>query len=541
MGIKLDDAVIYPDNLAFAQMKADHGDKRIPITLTTKIPKGLSPADAAAMLCPRGEICLLLESVRQSKDLGRFSILGLNPFKEFRSKGRHISIREARNTPDDHGERALDPRPNAPFGQAPGERVEDVHDPFTRLEEELAKYPVHTWPGLPKFAGGIIGSVAYDMGRFFEHLPDQTVDDLQLPELCFYWVDEVIVFDHIEETLTLLSHARKFGPKPAVTEEAGQEEYRHVVRRLTDLARSLPSAAGKSKCPLDTTERAYQGTLQVTTNVSPEQFEDMVLRCKEYILAGDIFQANLSVRSGVTVESHPWELYRVLRQINPSPYGCYLDFGDWQVVSSSPELLVRLQGNMAETRPIAGTRKRGQTPEEDAAMAAELASNEKESAEHIMLVDLERNDLGRVCEYGSVHVNELKVIEYYSHVMHLVSNVRGKLIPGKNAFDLVRASFPGGTITGAPKIRSMEIIEELEPTKRALYTGSVGFIGYDGSMELNIVIRTLLIKDGRAYVQAGAGIVADSIPRREYKESLRKAEALLRAVEIAESSRKGNA
>lgn len=270
--------------------------------------------------------------------------------------------------------------------------------------------------------------------------------------------------------------------------------------------------------------------------MTKSEFEDMVVKCKEYIKAGDIFQANLSIRLGREIKTHPLNLYRIVREVNPSPYMAYLEFGDWQVVSSSPELLVRInEEGYAETRPIAGTRRRGANREEDLALAHELISNEKERAEHIMLVDLERNDLGRVCQYGTVEVNELMVIEEYSHVMHIVSNVRGRLAPGKDGFDLLRAAFPGGTITGAPKIRSMEIIEELEPTRRGIYTGSIGYFGYAGEMEMNIVIRTLVVKDGKkAYVQAGAGIVADSIPEKEYFESLKKAEALLKTLELAE-------
>jgi para-aminobenzoate synthetase component I len=279
---------------------------------------------------------------------------------------------------------------------------------------------------------------------------------------------------------------------------------------------------------------ALQNLFEPEVNMTKEQFKSMVVRAKEYIKAGDVFQVNLSIRLGKELKADPWYVYKVLRRVNPSPYAAYVNFGDIQLVGSSPELLVKINNGIAETRPIAGTRRRGLDREEDLALAKELINNEKECAEHIMLVDLERNDLGRVCSYGTVKVDELMVIEEYSHVMHIVSNVQGELAEGKSNFDLLKACFPGGTITGCPKVRCMEIIEELEPTRRGVYTGSVGYFGYSGEMEMNISIRTLVVTEGKAYVQAGAGIVVDSIPEREYYESLKKAEALLRALELAE-------
>jgi para-aminobenzoate synthetase component 1 len=267
-----------------------------------------------------------------------------------------------------------------------------------------------------------------------------------------------------------------------------------------------------------------------------EGFMKAVERIQEYIGAGDVFQVNLSTRQERTLQTHPLEIYTSLREINPSPYMGYLEFGDFQIVSASPELLIKKQGKEVSTRPIAGTRSRGASEQEDEELAKELIENEKERAEHVMLVDLERNDLGRVCKYGTVEVDEFMVIEKYSHVMHIVSNVRGEVEADKDAFDLVKAVFPGGTITGAPKIRTMEIIEELEPVRRGIYTGSIGWIGYSGDTELNIIIRTLLAKDGQAHVQAGAGIVIDSNPKNEYKESLKKAIALWRAKESSEET-----
>ncbi|MEK6652770.1 MAG: anthranilate synthase component I family protein, partial [Nitrospirota bacterium] len=266
--------------------------------------------------------------------------------------------------------------------------------------------------------------------------------------------------------------------------------------------------------------------------LSKKQYMGIVKKTKGYIAAGDIFQANLSLRVSAEIgRTKPWELYKILRSINPSPFAAYIDFGDYQIVSSSPERLISIRNGIVETRPIAGTRPRGKDREEDEKMRKELLLNEKERAEHIMLIDLERNDIGRVCDYGSVHVDELMITEDYSHVIHIVSNVKGNLADGKTCFDAIKAAFPGGTITGVPKVRCMEIIAELEPVSRGPYTGSIGYIGFSGNMDLNIIIRTFLIKKGFAYVQAGAGIVADSDPEREYYESLKKAEALVKTLE----------
>jgi anthranilate/para-aminobenzoate synthase component I len=272
--------------------------------------------------------------------------------------------------------------------------------------------------------------------------------------------------------------------------------------------------------------------VKLSYEMEKERYMDMVTKAKEYIAAGDIFQANLSLRLSAEIgETDPWKVYTILRKINPSPFASFVDFDDYHIVSSSPERLVRVVGRIVDTRPIAGTRPRGKDLDEDETMSAELLLNEKERAEHIMLIDLERNDLGKVSDYGTVKVDELMITEKYSHVIHIVSNVKGVLVDGKDSFSVIRAAFPGGTITGVPKVRCMEIIDEIEPTKRGPYTGSIGYIGFNGNMDLNIIIRTFLIKEGRAYVQAGAGIVADSDPEREYYESLKKAEALIKTLE----------
>jgi anthranilate/para-aminobenzoate synthase component I len=307
------------------------------------------------------------------------------------------------------------------------------------------------------------------------------------------------------------------------------ETLRLLSRRISDFSGRVGGLTWEEGAP----NRGSRGSIDIICETDREAYMDMVLKAKEYISAGDIFQANLSQRMSAHIfRKAPWDLYSVLRLINPSPFAAYMDFGDYYIVSSSPERLIRVSGRKAETRPIAGTRPRGGDSLEDQMMRKELLLNEKERAEHIMLIDLERNDLGRVAEYGSVMVDELMITEDCSHVMHIVSNVRGRLARGKDSFDAIRAAFPGGTITGVPKVRCMEIIDELEPVGRGPYTGSIGYIGFSGNMDLNIIIRTFVIKNAMAYVQAGAGIVADSDPEREYFETLKKAEALISALSM---------
>ncbi len=466
-------------------------DEENPVTVIEKLGLAGSP------LC-------LLESGKGTENLARYSFLGFRPNLTFKSRGTAVEIQ----------------------GQQP--RVLLGADPYEELQRVVESFKGVRFPGLPKFWGGAVGYFSYDMGRYFEVIPESTEDDLELPESYFLFFDNVICFDHLNGMMNIIV--------TVVPEEAldPADAYRLAQNEILSLYHEIKNRPAGRELTVDNRDRALKNRFIPECNMTKDHFEQMVVKAKEYIRAGDIFQVNLSLRLGKETSVEPFFLYKVLRQINPSPYMSFIDFGDMHIVSSSPELLVRLTGDMADTRPIAGTRRRGQNREEDLTLANELVSNEKERAEHIMLVDLERNDLGRVCKFGTVEVNELMVIEEYSHVMHIVSNVRGQLAEGKNRFDLFKACFPGGTITGAPKIRSMEIIEELEPTRRGPYTGSIGFFGYAGEMEMNIVIRTIVMKNGKAYVQAGAGIVDDSVPEREYFESLKKAEALLKALEVAE-------
>ncbi|ANS45571.1 aminobenzoate synthetase [Bacillus thuringiensis] len=432
---------------------------------------------------------ILLESGRG----GRYNIVGLNPVAVIQGKGEKLHISES------------------------GKETIKRGNPLDLMQEYMEKWKTDYNPEYPPFQGGAIGYFSYDCIRYIEKLPSLAEDDLNIPDIYFLLFDDVFVYDQKEKLLWIITH---YVDKHAEAEE-----------RLNEWKDLWVAEVPEVTMPFERPKKKNEAVAFTETG-----FIKAVECIQEYIGAGDVFQVNLSTRQERTLQTHPLEIYTSLREINPSPYMGYLELGDFQIVSGSPELLIKKQGTEVSTRPIAGTRSRGADEQEDEELARELIENEKERAEHVMLVDLERNDLGRVCKYGTVEVDEFMVIEKYSHVMHIVSNVRGEVEEDKDAFDLVKAVFPGGTITGAPKIRTMEIIEELEPVRRGIYTGSIGWIGYSGDTELNIVIRTLLAKDGKAHVQAGAGIVIDSNPENEYKESLKKAIALWRAKERSEET-----
>jgi para-aminobenzoate synthetase component 1 len=441
---------------------------------------------------------VLLESGRG----GKYHIIGLDPVATVQGKGQELQI--------DY----LD-----------GKKEKRSGNPLLLLQEVISERSIRKMQDFPDFTGGAIGYLTYDCVRYIERLPESADDDLGLPDLYFLLFDDVFVYDKEEKVLFLITHS------PEGEEESAKnrlEQYREQWEGQNEET-IYPYTSGKQ--PVSEREVSF----------TEEDFMKAVKKVQSYIAQGDVFQVNLSVRQAESLETHPMEIYTALREINPSPYMGYLQFPDFQLVSGSPELLVKKKGDIVSTRPIAGTRSRGMTDEEDRQLAQELIDNEKERAEHVMLVDLERNDLGRVCKYGTVEVNEFMAIEKYSHVMHIVSNVQGVLAENKSISDIIEATFPGGTITGAPKVRTMEIIEELEPVRRSVYTGSIGWIGYDGEMELNISIRTMIAKEGMAYVQAGAGVVIDSVPRREYKESLKKAAALWKAKELSEEEQKNRA
>ncbi|MDQ0233303.1 anthranilate synthase component I family protein [Metabacillus malikii] len=445
-------------------------------------------------LCKDEELHAFLESGRG----GKYSIAGINPIATIMGKDNKLVIHDVNGKTERNGQ------------------------PLELFQEWLNLYKTETNTSLPDFQGGAIGFISYDCVRYFEKLPNHASDDLDTPDLYFLIFDDIAVYDHETSKLWLITHYYQ-NQHVTIAEkklEKLKEKWTQNPKSYNDLENPIKKPSDKE--PISFTKNSFVAAVETI---------------KEYISQGDVFQVNLSVRQHFPLEQQPLFIYEQLRKVNPSPYMAYLHFPELQVISGSPELLVKKQGLTVSTRPIAGTRSRGKTEVEDIKLAQELIENEKERAEHVMLVDLERNDLGRVCEYGTVHVDEFMVIEKYSHVMHIVSNVKGTLRSDSDFVDIIKATFPGGTITGAPKVRTMEIIEELEPTRRGLYTGSIGWIGFDGNMELNIVIRTLLSKDGYGYVQSGAGIVIDSNPEYEYKESLKKAHAIMKAYEMSKEEK----
>jgi para-aminobenzoate synthetase component I len=434
---------------------------------------------------------ILLESGRG----GRYSIAAFQPETIIKGKNNQLEIQTEKGT----------------------ERL--VGNPLYLLKDWMSQYHVDKIEGLPSFLGGAIGYISYDYARYIEELPELAKDDLDMPEIYFFVVKEWFVFDHENDVLWMLFLAEN---DHEIDDKFSEWEKRW---QLEGTLNTPPKAKEIDPTHLD-------------VSMTKEEFKQAVHKVQQYIAKGDVFQVNLAVRQSKPINIKAIEVYEQLRSLNPSPYMSFLHTPDFQLVSGSPELLVKKNSTEISTRPIAGTRSRGKNNEEDIKLSNELIENEKERAEHVMLVDLERNDLGRVCKYGTVEVNEFMVIEKYSHVMHIVSNVRGELAENKTSFEVIDAAFPGGTITGAPKVRTMEIIEELEPVQRGVYTGSLGWIDFSGDMELNIIIRTMLVKEGMAHVQAGAGIVIDSHPNHEYKESLKKAAALWKAKEMAEEKQR---
>jgi len=435
----------------------------------------------------RGGNSFLLESVEGGQRLARYSFIGTDPYRTLTTKG------------------------------------ESKIDPLPLIAEELSKYRIVPISGLPPFCGGAVGYLAYETVTRFEDLPSPDRDPLGLPESLFMFVDTMLIFDHVTHKIKVLSYAHLDGDI--------EEAYQKAVDRINSLVERLSQ-------PLPHTKVAthHQNSYQLSSNFSKEQFETSVVKIKQYITAGEAIQVVLSQRLAQPTDAAPFEIYRALRTINPSPYMFFLNLTDFCIIGASPEILVRVEDGAVMTRPLAGTRPRGKTPAEDARLEQELRSDEKERAEHIMLVDLGRNDIGRVSEPGTVEVSDLMDVERYSHVMHLVTHVQGKLRHNMNASDALRACFPAGTVSGAPKIRAMEIIAELEPEKRGPYAGAVGYFSFSGNMDMAIAIRTMVMKQGIAYVQAGSGIVYDSIPEREYEESLNKARALLKAINQAENT-----
>lgn len=402
-------------------------------------------------------------------------------------------------------------------------KLQNTDDPFVELKKEMAKYKPVLLPGLPRFHGGLVGHLNYDIVHHIEDIPNKNKDEQNIPDVEFLLTDTLLVFDHVKHKIIIISNAHIEG-SPEIAYEKAIKKIAQIEKKLkTSLKIKELEASSKPKKPLN-----------IRSNFTKQEFMKVVERAKEYIKAGDVIQVVPSQRFETKFTGDAFDVYRMLRIINPSPYMFYLKFKGTTLVGSSPEVLVRLEGNIAVVRPIAGTSPRGANDLEDKNNEKKLLASEKEKAEHVMLIDLARNDLGRVCEKSTVKVDELMVVERYSHVMHIVSNVVGRLKPDEDAFSLLKASFPAGTVSGAPKVRAMEIIDELENTKRGVYAGAVGYFSYSGEMDTCIAIRTLVIKDKKAYIQAGAGIVADSDPASEYEETVNKAKAMLKALELAQ-------
>ena len=494
---------MYKPTLDQVRSLADRGNL---IPVTRELPADLETPVSVYLKLRDGSPSFLLESVEKGEQLGRYSFIGVQAPMSLTARGGRVITKGA------------------------GGAVLESHeygDPLDAVKEALARRTPIDVPGLPRFTGGAVGYLGYDWVRFVEKLPETASDDLDLPTFIFLLADNLVIFDHVRHRLIVLANCRLEGDLTAA--------YADAIARIDQIVARLRKPLVVPETPNVLSDATWQ------SNFDEQRFEAMVLEAKEHIAAGDIFQVVLSQRLTRQTEADPFTIYRALRMTNPSPYMYFLELpGDGadgepiRVVGSSPEMHVRLEDGKAQLHPIAGTRWRGDSPEEDARLAEDLMDDPKERAEHVMLVDLGRNDLGRVSEYGSVRVPALMTVERYSHVMHIVSDVQSTVRPEFDAFDLLRATFPAGTVSGAPKVRAMEIIEELEGTRRGPYAGCVGYIGYDGAMDTCITIRTVVMRGKTCTLQAGGGNVADSDPVYEWNETLNKARALAVAVEVAE-------
>ncbi len=489
-----------PPERLFCELATDHD--AVPV-FRTLLSDTLTPVSAFRRI-DDGQTACLFESVIGGEKVGRYSFLAASPRVE-------VSARQNTVTVTENGE----------------SRSFDSENPLTEIRNRIENVTVASVPGLPPFTGGAVGYAGYDVVRYVEHLPDAPEDDRQLDDMSFAFYDEMLVFDHIKKSIIAITLAwpGRHDSAQAAFEDANARLAQLIQKLTTPLAREL---ACMDVVPVDESSSGAE----YHSNCTQEEFESSVNKCIDYIEAGDIFQVVLSQRLQIDIQCDPLEIYRSLRVLNPSPFMFFLRSGGCTLVGSSPEIMCRVMDGEMTVRPLAGTRRRGKTEEEDIALEQDLLSDEKERAEHVMLVDLGRNDVGRVARYGSIALPDVMVVERYSHVMHISSTVTGQLNGQSDAFDALMASLPAGTVSGAPKVRAMEIIDEFEPHRRGPYAGAVGYIDFSGNMDTCIALRTIVIKDDTAYVQAGAGIVADSNPTSEYEETLNKARGLLRAIEM---------
>jgi anthranilate synthase component I len=460
----------------------------------------LTPVLAYLKISAGANNAFLLESVEGGEKIARYTFLGCNPFLIIRASGETIEILR-------HG------------------RITKRRGILTEVIQKLTeRFKAVKLPGLPPFCGGAVGYFSYDAIRWVEEIPQKGQDELQLDDALLMYFSNLLAFDHVQQQILIISNV-------ILDEESSDlgAKYQKALQEIQTLEELLEEPA-----TIPTFGAPENRSLEIRSNFSKSGYLKAVQKAKEYIKAGDIFQVVLSQRFSTTITADPFNIYRALRIVNPSPYMFFLKCQKNCVIGSSPEMLVRVSDGKASYRPIAGTRPRGATDAEDALLDAELRADEKEKAEHIMLVDLGRNDLGKVCEYGSVEVEQMMIIEKYSHVMHLVSSLHGQLRPEVNRFSALMSCFPAGTVTGAPKVRAMQIIDELEPHKRGVYAGAILYLDFSGNLDSCIAIRTLVTKEGKAYIQAGGGIVADSIPEKEYQETINKSRAMIKAVEMAE-------
>ncbi|OGX33914.1 MAG: anthranilate synthase component I [Omnitrophica WOR_2 bacterium RIFCSPHIGHO2_01_FULL_48_9] len=468
-----------------------------------------TPVSAYLKIAKSAKYSFLLESVEGEEKVARFSFLAKNPELILKSKGCSIEITRFANGRVSRTSKPID------------------ETPLTFIREIMAQYKFVANETLPRFCGGMVGYIGYDVVRFFEKLPANTLDDLKIPDMLLILAKDLVIFDHVQHKIKVIACVT-VQPKDSISKKrrAYQKAVAEIEQTVTELNKPLNVHPKAGRVP----------ALKIRSNFSESQFKNIVTAAKKDIRDGEIIQVVLSQRFTVKIHTDPFNIYRSLRTLNPSPYMYYLNFDGIKIVGSSPELLVRCEDGIVETRPIAGTRRRGKNESEDAALAQDLLRDPKEKAEHIMLVDLGRNDLGRVCQQGTVKVSEFMIIEKYSHVMHIVSNVKGKLRKDKDSLDVLQAAFPAGTVSGAPKVRAMEIIENLENVARGPYAGCIGYFSFSGNLDTCITIRTIVVKNNTAYVQAGAGIVADSDPKKEYQETVSKAKAQIMAIEKAHQS-----